>query len=75
MITKSPKYILTKYETVRKIERVEYEIEIPKKIKNKTEYANDQILKNNYTNYKDEDIADSERLDEEVVSLKKPNLK
>jgi len=70
-IMKTTKYILTKHETIRRTEKVEYEIEIPEKIKNKTEYANGQILENNYKNCKIVDIVDSELLDEEVVNLKK----
>lgn len=68
---KTTNYILTKYETVRKTEKVEYEIEVPEKIKNKTQYADNQILKNNYKNCKTVDIIDSELLDEEIVNLKK----
>lgn len=68
---KTIKYILTKYETIRRTEKVEYEIEIPEKIKNKTEYADSQILGNNYKNCRIVDIIDGELLDEEVVNLKK----
>ena len=68
---KSTKYILTKHENIRRIEKVEYEIEIPEKIKNKMEYADEQVLENNYNNYKIVDIIDSEMLDEEIVDLRK----
>lgn len=68
---KSTKYILTKYENIRRIEKVEYEIEIPEKIKNKIEYADEQVLENNYNNYKIVDIIDSEMLDEEIMDLRK----
>lgn len=64
------KYILIKDETIRRTERVQYEIDIPKNIKNKTEYADEQVKENNYKSYKISDIVDGELLDEEVVSLK-----
>jgi len=64
------KYILTKYETVRRIEKVEYIVEIPKNIRNKKEYADEQVFDNNYVDYKVVDIIDSERLDEEIHSLR-----
>ena len=67
----STKYIFTKYENIRRIEKVEYEIEIPEKIKNKMEYADEQVLENNYNNYKIVDIIDSEMVDEEIVDLRK----
>jgi len=70
---KTTKYILTKHETVRKTEKVEYEIEIPEKIKNKTEYANNQIFNNNYKNCKVADIIDSELIDEEFIDLRRAN--
>jgi len=66
----STKYILTKYESIRRIEKVEYEIEIPEKIKNKIEYADEQVLENTYNNYKIVEIIDSEMLDEEIVDLR-----
>jgi len=72
---KSTKYILTKHENIRRIEKVEYEIEIPEKIKNKMEYADEQVLENNYNNYKIVDIIDSEMLDEEIVDLRKNQRK
>lgn len=68
---KTMKYILTKHETMKRIEQVEYEVEIPKRIKNKTQYADDQIVENGYKNSKVVDILDSELLDEEVVNLRK----
>lgn len=67
----SVKYILTRYETIRRTEKVEYTVEIPENIKNKTVYADEQILHNNYTDYKVVDIVDSESLDEEVRSLRR----
>ena len=68
---KIEKYILTKCETTRKTEKVEYEIEIPENVKDKNEYANKQVLENNYKNCKVVDIVDSEILNEEIDNLKK----
>lgn len=67
----STKYILTRYETIRRTEKVEYMVEIPENIRNKTVYADEQVFDNNYTEYKVVDIVDSEKLDEEIVSLQK----
>jgi len=64
------KYTLIKDETIRRIERVQYVVEIPKNIKNKIEYADEQVRGNNYKSYKMIDIVDSELLDDEVVNLK-----
>jgi len=64
------KYILTKDEIIRKTERIQYEIEIPRNIRNKTEYADEQVKENNYKSYKISDIIDSELLDDEVIDLK-----
>lgn len=65
------KYILTKYETIRRTEKVEYEVEVPDRIKNKMVYADKQVLENNYKDCKVVDIPDSEMLDEENINLKK----
>jgi hypothetical protein len=67
----SVKYILTKYETIRRTEKVEYTVEIPESIRNKTVYADEQVFDNDYTDYKVVDIVDSEKLDEEIHSLRK----
>ena len=67
----SVKYILTKYETIRRTEKVEYAVEIPENIKNKKVYADEQVLYNNYVDYKVVDIVDSEMLDEETRSLRR----
>jgi hypothetical protein len=67
----SVKYILTKYETMRRTEKVEYAVEIPENIKNKKVYADEQVLYNNYVDYKVVDIVDSEMLDEETRSLRR----
>lgn len=64
------KYILTKDETIRRIERVQYEVEIPKSIKDKMEYADEQVKENNYKSHKISEIVDSELLDDEVIDLK-----
>ena len=70
----STKYILTKYESIRRTEKVEYEIEIPETIRDKMEYAQEQVLDNNYSDYKIVDIVDSEMLDEEVVDFNKASV-
>jgi len=67
----SAKYILTKYETIRRTEKVEYMVEIPENIKNKTAYADEQVLDNSYADYKVVDIVDSELLDVETRSLRR----
>lgn len=67
----SVKYILTKYETIRRTEKVEYAVEIPENVRKKTVYANEQVLDNNYVDYKVVDIVDSEMLDEETRSLRR----
>ncbi len=64
------KYILTKHETIRRTEKIQYEVEIPKNIQGKSEYANNQIEENNYQSYKMVDIVDSELVDDEIISLK-----
>ena len=67
----SVKYILTKYETIRRTEKVEYAVEIPENIRNEMVYANEQVLDNNYVDYKVVGIVDSEILDEETRSLRR----
>lgn len=67
----STKYILTKYETIRRTEKVKYIVEIPENIKNKRLYADEQVLYNNYIDYQVLDIVDSEQLDEEIRYLRK----
>ena len=64
------KYILTKDETIRRTERIQYEIEIPKNTRNKIEYAHKQVEENNYKSYRISDIIDSERLNDEVIDFK-----
>ncbi len=68
------KYILTKYETIRRTEKVEYTVEIPENIRNKREYANEQIQDSNYVDCKVVDIVDSEWLDDEVRGLRKVKI-
>ena len=67
----STKYILTKYETIRRTEKVEYMVEVPENIKNKIVYADEQVLYNNYKDYKIVDVVDSEKLDEEIRNLRR----
>lgn len=64
------KYILTKHETIRRTEEIQYEVEIPKNIKNKVRYANNQIEENNYQSCNLLDIVDSELIDDEIIDLK-----
>lgn len=64
------KYILTKNETIKRTEKVEYSVDIPENIKNKEKYANNQIIENKYSKHEVIDIVDSEILDEEIVSLR-----
>lgn len=64
------KYILTKHETIKRIEKVEYSVDIPRNIKNKERYAKNQIVENKYEKYKVVDIVDSETLDDEIVGLR-----
>lgn len=64
------KYFLTKYETITRTEKIQYEIEIPKNIKDKTGYANNQVVENNYQSYKLLDIVGSEFINDEIVDLK-----
>ena len=64
------KYLLTKHETIRRTEKIQYEIEIPKNIKDKKRYANNQIEENNNQSYKLLDIVDSKLLDDEILNLK-----
>lgn len=67
------KYILTKHETIKRTEKVEYSIDIPEHIKNKERFASNQIIENNYAKQKVVDIIDSEMLDDEIVSLRATN--
>ena len=68
---KNTKYILTKCETIKRTEKVEYEVEIPENIKNKIRYADKQILGNNYKNCRVADVIDSELIDEENFNLRR----
>jgi len=65
------KYILTKYETIRRTEKVEYTVEIPEDIKNRKSYAVEQIFGSKYTDCKVVDIPFSEMLEEEIHSFRK----
>jgi hypothetical protein len=67
----STKYILTKFETIRRTEKVEYTVEIPGDIKSKKEYADELVLYNNYKDYKVVGIVDSEKLNEEICNLRR----
>ncbi len=67
------KYFLTKRETIRRTEEIQYEIKIPKNIINKTEYANNQVEENNYQSCKTIDIIDSKMINDEIVGLKMKN--
>jgi len=65
------KYILTRYETIRRTEQVEYTVDIPEDIEDKITYAEEQISDSDYTHCDVVGIVDSEFLDEEIVSLQK----
>ncbi len=67
----SEKYILTKCERVLRVEKVEYIVEIPEKIKYKRAYAIRQVFDNNYIEHNIVDIPYSEMLEEEVSGLRK----
>jgi len=67
----SAKYILTKFERVLRVEKVEYTVAIPDRIKDKRGYAMEQLLEGNYTDCKVVDIPLSKMLDEEVHSLRR----
>ncbi|HCA67512.1 MAG: hypothetical protein UW39_C0022G0015 [Parcubacteria group bacterium GW2011_GWC2_44_17] len=64
------KYFLTKYETITRTEKVQYEIEVPENIKSKKKYADNQIQENNYQSHKILDIVDSELMDEEIIDFR-----
>lgn len=65
------RYILTKYETIRRTEKVEYVVDIPEVVRNKKEYADELVLENEHLACKVVDIVDSEKLDEEIRSLRR----
>ena len=65
------KYIITKHETVRRTEKVQYVVSVPEKIKNKAEYAQKQLGEGNYLSCKVVDIIDSEMLDDEIIDFGK----
>ena len=65
------RYILTKYETIRRTEKVEYVVDIPEVVMNKKEYADELVLENEHLDCTVVDIVDSEKLDEEISSLRR----
>ena len=65
------KYIVTKHEIVRRTEKVQYVVSIPEKIKNKAEYAQEQLEEGNYLSCKVVDIINSEMLDDEIIGFGK----
>jgi hypothetical protein len=67
----SVKYILTKYERILRVEKVEYMVEIPEDTKDKVAYAGEQVLDSNYTDCRVVDIPFSEMLDEEIHGLRR----
>lgn len=68
---KSTQYIITKHETIRRIEQVEYMVKIPLHIRNKEQYAYDKINDGDYLSCKLVDVLDGEMLDDELICLKK----
>lgn len=69
------KYTLTKYETIRRVEKVEYILEIPSHVRNKEKCAIDQVACGDYKSYKVADVVDSEMLDEQVICFTKSRVK
>ena len=69
------KFVLTKYERMLRMEKVEYIVEIPEHTKNKLAYADEQVLDNNYIDYKIVDIPVSKMLEEEIHSLRRVKSK
>ena len=69
------KYILTKYERILRVEKVEYTVDIPLNIKNKRAYAAEQLLNSNYVDYKVVDIPFSELLEERTHGLRRVKSK
>ena len=67
----SIRYILTKYETIRRTEKVEYVVNIPEVVRNKKEYADELVSDNEYLDHRVVDIVDSEKLGEEISSLRR----
>jgi len=65
------RYVLTKYERMLRLEKVEYVVEIPDNIRNKLIYADKQIMDSNYTDCRVVDIPVSKMLDEEIHSLRR----
>jgi translation initiation factor RLI1 len=65
------KYILTKYEKMLRVEKVEYTVEIPGHIKNKLAYAVKKIEDSDYVDYIIADIPHSKMLEEEIDSLRR----
>ncbi len=67
------KFVITKHETIRRTEKVEYEVIVPENIQNKADYALCKLARGDYDTLKVVDIVDSELLDEEVINLKQVN--
>ena len=65
------KYVLTKYERILRLEKVEYVVEIPENIRNKLAYAGEQVMDSNYTDCEVVDMPVSKMLDEEIHSLRR----
>lgn len=65
------RYVLTKYERMLRLEKVEYVVEIPDNVRNKLIYADKQIMDSNYTDCKVVDIPVSKMLDEEIHGLRR----
>ena len=65
------RYILTKYETIRRTEKVEYVVDIPEVVMNKKEYADELVLENEHLDCTVVDIVNSEKLDEEIIGLRR----
>ncbi|MFH0847335.1 MAG: hypothetical protein V1894_04695 [Chloroflexota bacterium] len=67
----SSNYILTRYERMLRVEKVEYVVEIPDRIKGKRAYAEKHVFDSNYVSCSVVDIPFSEKLEEETEGLRK----
>ncbi len=75
LATDNTRYILTRYERILRVEKVEYTIKIPKNIRNKRAYAEEKVSENKYIVCKVADIPFSEMLEEETHRLRKVKSK
>ncbi len=67
----SSKYILTRCERMLRVEKVEYVVEVPERIKDKLAYAEKHVFNSDYVSCAVVDIPFSEKLEEETEGLRK----